>query len=203
MKRNKRILFSNLEKSEPYNILVSHFDKACEQGQSSIDAIAISSFNTRLNEVSSRFVNLKYIIGDEWIFFSNYKSHKAEDFESHDQISALIFWNSINIQIRIKADISKSSKEISDNHFRRRSKEKNSLAISSKQSNISTSFQKIEDNFYDTIKSKDLFIRPDYWGGYSFKPYEIEFWKGHKHRLNKRDLFVKKDGFWDHYILQP
>ena len=152
---------------------------------------------------SLRFVNLKYIIGDEWIFFSNYKSPKAKDFESHDQISALIFWESINIQIRLKAKIFKSSKKISDDHFMKRSKEKNSLAISSSQSQIISSYEDVKEKYFDVFKSKDPLTRPSYWGGYSFSPYEIEFWKGSEFRLNKRDLFTKNNGIWIHQILEP
>ena len=149
MNNNKKIALLDLEKSEPYKVFSNYFNEAAKCHQKSIDAIAISSLNSSLNEVSSRFVNLKYIIGDEWIFFSNYKSPKAKDFESHDQISALIFWESINIQIRLKAKIFKSSKKISDDHFMKRSKEKNSLAISSSQSQIISSYEDVKEKYFD------------------------------------------------------
>ena len=203
MNNNKKIALLDLEKSEPYKIFSDYFTEAHKCHQKSIDAIAISSLNSSSNEVSSRFVNLKYIIGDEWIFFSNYKSPKAIDFESHDQISALIFWESINIQIRLKAKVFKSSKKISDDHFMKRSKEKNSLAISSSQSQKISSYEEVKEKYFDVFKSKDPLIRPSYWGGYSFRPYEIEFWKGSEFRLNKRDLFTKNNGIWIHQILEP
>ena len=41
-------------------------------------------------------------------FFSNYKSPKSIEFKSHKQISALIYWDSIDIQIRMKANICKT-----------------------------------------------------------------------------------------------
>ena len=50
-------------------------------------------------------------------FFSNYQSPKAKSFESHNQITALFYWNTINIQTRIKANIHKSSQIISDMHL--------------------------------------------------------------------------------------
>jgi pyridoxine/pyridoxamine 5'-phosphate oxidase len=46
-------------------------------------------------------------------------------------------------------------------------------------------------------------IRPSYWGGYSFTPYEIEFWEGNEFRLNKRNLYKKDMNKWNHYILEP
>ena len=75
--------------------------------QKNIEAISISSYNTKKHEVDSRYVNLKFINNDEFIFFSNYKSPKASAFNSHNQIAALLYWPSINVQIRMKAKIRK------------------------------------------------------------------------------------------------
>ena len=132
---------SNISKDEPHRIFSKYYLKALGAGQQSIEAISISTFNKYDDEVSSRFVNLKYIIDDEWIFFSNYLSKKSADFKLHDQIAVLIYWNSINVQIRIKAKVKKTSDSISDKHFHKRSKEKNSLAISSRQSEIIDSYE--------------------------------------------------------------
>ena len=73
-----------------------------------------------MSEVEARYVNLKYIANNEWIFFSNYNSPKAQQFKSHNQVSVLIFWPSINTQIRMKALISKLLLEFSDEHFQRK-----------------------------------------------------------------------------------
>ena len=40
---------------------------------------------------------------------SNYNSPKAREFGEHNQITAIIYWNTINTQIRIKAFIKKTS----------------------------------------------------------------------------------------------
>jgi pyridoxamine 5'-phosphate oxidase len=109
----------------PHNIFVDYYEKAIQNKQKNIEAISISSFDFDLNEVESRVVNLKYIIYNEWTFFSNYKSLKAKNFESHNQISALFFWESINIQIRIKARIFKTKSELSNKHYQSRILEKN------------------------------------------------------------------------------
>ena len=122
-------ILNKLENLEPYSKFYSCYENAHASNQKSIEAINICSYSNELNEVSSRFVNLKYIIKNEWIFFSNYKSSKANDFFSHPQISAVFFWDSINTQIRIKGKIKKTDKIFSDNHFSLRSREKNILAI--------------------------------------------------------------------------
>jgi len=106
----------------------------------------VNTDDIQKKEVDSRFVNLKCILQDEWIFFTNYKSPKACAFEKHKQISALIYWNSINIQIRIKAEIKKTSKTFSDEYFKSRQPEKNALAISSHQSKKVDKFETINNS---------------------------------------------------------
>ena len=65
----KMFKINNISPTQPYKIFIKYYlDKASFSGQSCIDAMSISSFNNELMEVDSRFVNLKYINGDEWIF---------------------------------------------------------------------------------------------------------------------------------------
>jgi pyridoxamine 5'-phosphate oxidase len=190
--------------SKPYDCFESLYKKALEAEQKNIEAIAISSYSPSTEEVSSRYVNLKYIINEEWIFFSNYQSPKAIDFETHKNISGLFFWQNINTQIRIKAKIIKTNKSFSDQHYKTRTKEKNALAYSSEQSMQIDSFDKVVENFDKVMNSSEsIEKRPDFWGGYSFIPYYFEFWEGHKNRLNKRRVFEKDFNIWKEYYVQP
>ncbi len=197
------IQFNNLSQEIPYQILKEKYDKAIAAGQKGIEAISISSYNKELNEVDSRYVNLKFISNDEFIFFSNYDSPKAASFNSNNQIAVLVYWPSINVQIRIKAKIKKTSIEYNQKYFFHRSEEKNALAISSNQSRKIDSFITVKDNFKKSLKNDDLKKCPEFWGGYSFTPYYFEFWEGHESRLNKREVYKKNDDSWKHHILQP
>ena len=197
------IQFNNLNQEAPYLLFEAKYNEALNAGQKVIEAISISSFNNQINEVDSRYVNLKFITNDEFIFFSNYKSPKASAFNSNNQIAALVYWSSINVQIRMKAKIKKTSNEYNQNYFSNRSKEKNALAISSYQSKPIGSFDQVKENFNKSLKEDDLRKCPEYWGGYSFTPYYFEFWKGHKNRLNKREIFTLNEAQWDSFIAQP
>ena len=198
------INFLNSSHEKPYILFQSLYQKAIENGQKGVEAISISSYNEPLKEVEARYVNLKYIDNNEWIFFSNYLSPKANQFESHDQVSILIYWASINTQIRMKAKIFKTSSEFSDEHFQGRTKEKNALAISSNQSQAVDSFDQVTKNFNETLEIMTSETpRPDFWGGYSFTPYYFEFWQGHENRLNKRHVFKQQDNQWTEQLLQP
>ena len=193
---------SNISKDEPHRIFSKYYLKALRAGQQSIEAISISTFNKYDDEVSSRFVNLKYINKNEWIFFSNYNSNKGRDITTHNQISAAFYWNSINTQIRIKAKIFKSPESFSNEHFLSRTKEKNALAVSSKQSSPIDSYSTVIEN-YKKVLNSDSLDRPEYWGGYSFIPYYFEFWEGHDSRLNKRNVYHLDNEKWTHVVLQP
>ena len=198
------IKFEQINESLPYQKFIKAYNEALDKNQKSIEAVAISSFDINSNEVESRFVNLKYINNDEWIFFTNYGSLKADNFTNHDQISALFYWSSINIQIRIKAIIYKTDDYISDTHFKNRSMEKNALAISSDQSKLTESYENVIAKYNKVYNSGDTNLnRPNYWGGFSFKPYYFEFWEGRESRLNKRDIYDMQKGLWEHSILEP
>ena len=198
------ITFINASQEKPYLFLKEKYDKAINLDQNNIEAISISSFNANINEVDSRYVNLKYVDNDKFIFFTNYDSPKALAFETFDQISAILFWPKINTQIRMKAIIKKTSSEYNKKYFKERLVGKNALAISSNQSKKIGSYNQVIEKYQHTKSNSDLKICPTYWGGYSFTPYEFEFWEGKEHRLNKRYLFTKNnDGNWDNFILEP
>jgi pyridoxamine 5'-phosphate oxidase len=197
------IEFININNAKPYKLFHDYYKTAQNAKQKIIEAIAISSYSKTLKEVDARFVNLKYVNDDEFIFFSNYNSPKANAFSEHSQISALMFWNSINVQIRMKASIEKTSRGYNQKYFSQREKNKNALAISSNQSNKIKSYSLIEKRYKETLESQNLSKCPDYWGGFSFKPYYFEFWEGHEFRLNKRDVYEIDNGNWKHTILEP
>ena len=197
------IQFNNLNQEIPYQLFKAKYDEAFNSGQKGIEAISVSSFNTKIQEVNSRYVNLKFVTYDEFIFFSNYNSLKASSFKSHNQISALVYWASINVQIRIKAKIKKTSNEFNQKYFFDRSEEKNALAISSNQSKPIDSYDQVKENYNKSLNDNDLKKCPEFWGGYSFTPYYFEFWEGHESRLNKREVYEKNNDSWKYLILQP
>ena len=197
------IQFNNLNPEIPYQFLKEKYDEALNAGQRGIEAISISSYNKEISEVDSRYVNLKFISNDEFVFFSNYDSPKAFSFNSHNQIAALVYWPSINVQIRMRAKIKKTSNEYNQKYFFDRSEEKNALAISSNQSKPIDSYNQVKENYNKSLKNDDLKKCPEFWGGYSFTPYYFEFWEGHESRLNKREAYEKSDDSWNHLILQP
>ena len=77
------IEFINPLNHEPYLRLKAEYDAALENGQEYIEAISIASYSNDQEYVDSRYVNLKLIDGDKFIFFTNYNSKKSIQFMSH------------------------------------------------------------------------------------------------------------------------
>ena len=111
------IKFEDLIQETPYLIFKENYEKALKANQKNIEAISISSYSNEKKEVNSRYVNLKLVNERKFIFFSNYNSPKSKEFENHNQITALIYWNNTNIQIRMKAFIEKTSKDFNQSYF--------------------------------------------------------------------------------------
>ena len=198
--------FIQTEKSDPYREFLNFYKKANTASQKNIEAVCISSFDKKHNEVNSRYVNLKYIKNNKWTFFTDYNSPKAKDFILHNQIAAVFFWNEILTQVRIKGLIYKVDKKESDEHFFSRSFDKNILAISSMQSQEIDSYKKVVDKYNEARKlaKKNNFInKPSHWGGYFFIPNYFEFWTGHVNRVNKRVAYKMINNIWIPSILEP
>ena len=197
------IEFEDLEESIPYKKIYDYYLKSKELNQKNIEALLVASYSKEKDEVDARYVNLKFIKKNKFIFFSNYNSTKAVQFKKHPQITAVIYWNKISLQIRMKAIIKKTSNKFNQKYFTDRLEEKNALAISSDQSKPIESYGQVKENYNNALKNDDLKKCPEYWGGYSFIPYYFEFWEGHESRVNKREVFNNIDGIWKHSFLQP
>lgn len=197
------IKFINNNLDAPYVKFREEYERAVSADQKIVEALTISSYSKSENLVDSRYVNLKIVDNKEFIFFSNYKSPKSIQFESHNQISSLIYWNTTNVQIRMKANIKRTSIDFNNAYFSSRSAHKNALAISSQQSKKVDSYDAVIDTYNKIKKDADLQKCPDYWGGFVFKPYYFEFWEGHNSRLNKRIVFELNNNQWNKYFLQP
>ena len=196
------IQFNNLSKEPPYLVFKKKYEDSLNANQKNIEAISIASYSTSKKDGYARYVNLKIVEENKFIFFSNYKSPKSLEFSAHKQITALIYWSSTNTQIRMKAYIEKTSKEFNSAYFVKRDKKKNALAISSKQSSAIDSYETLQKNYELALQKNNLSECPDYWGGYAFEPFYFEFWEGHDSRLNRRETYELQNDEWIHGFLQ-
>lgn len=197
--------FDSHKDSPPLVKFKNFYKKAIKANQAYIEAASISTINSVDGYPDTRLVNIKYVKNNNFIFFSNYESVKGKDISNNNKSSCVFFWDSINVQIRIKGKIQKCTSKFSDTHFNTRTYEKNVLASSSSQSKIINNYDLVMQkyqSFYNKYYGKTL-SRPKFWGGYEFKPEYYEFWEGNKNRINQRQAYICKDAVWSSYFLEP
>ncbi|MCY0968639.1 pyridoxamine 5'-phosphate oxidase [Chryseobacterium wangxinyae] len=153
----------------------------------------------------TRMVLLKEYTYEGFIFYTNYDSRKGKAIEKTHKACLHFFWPGLERQIIIKADLEKIAENLSDGYFHSRPKGSQLGAAVSPQSEVIPNRQFLE------VKLKELeekfenseVPRPENWGGYIAKPYEIEFWQGRPNRLHDRIIYSLKDLDWEIARLAP
>ncbi|KNB61095.1 pyridoxamine 5'-phosphate oxidase [Chryseobacterium sp. Hurlbut01] len=152
-----------------------------------------------------RMVLLKEYTYEGFIFYTNYESRKGKAIDKTHKACLHFFWPGLERQIIIKADVEKIAANLSDGYFHSRPKGSQLGAVVSPQSRV------IPNREFLEVKLKELEAefensevpRPENWGGYIAKPYEMEFWQGRPNRLHDRIIYTLKDVDWEISRLAP
>lgn len=154
----------------------------------------------------ARTVLLKGIASDSFLFYTNYESRKGKELEENPKACLVFFWSELERQIRIEGNVSKVSKEESNEYFHSRPRESQIGAAASPQSQKIPDRKFLEERFEKLSKEfegKEV-ILPNNWGGYAVHPIRIEFWQGRSSRLHDRIVFEKKaDSSWEKFRVAP
>ena len=154
----------------------------------------------------SRMVLLKSFTWEGFIFYTNYDSRKGKAIESNHKACLHFFWPDLERQIIIKADLEKQAPNLSDGYFHSRPKGSQLGALVSPQSQVIPNREFLEDKLkeLETEFENQEIPRPENWGGYLAKPYEIEFWQGRPNRLHDRIIYeLQADFDWKISRLAP
>jgi pyridoxamine 5'-phosphate oxidase len=155
---------------------------------------------------SARIVLLKGISENGFVFFTNYRSRKAQEIKENSLVALVFFWKELERQIRIEGKVKKVSGKESDEYFSVRPRASQLGAWSSPQSSVIESADFLQENmkkFQDQFHSKEV-PRPGFWGGYLVEPDLIEFWQGRPGRLHDRLQYsIEKNGAWKLQRLAP
>lgn len=173
------------------------FDEAMQADLIEVNAMVLSTVS-KTKKPSSRIVLLKGIEKDAFIFFTNYESKKGKDIKNNNYVSLLFFWAELERQVRIDGIVQKLSNKESSTYFLSRPAGSQIGAWASPQSTIIKSRAFLEERvqFFEKKFQEEKIKRPPHWGGYSVKPYQIEFWQGRPSRLHDRILYTKKRTKW-------
>lgn len=188
---------------EPFDLFEKWYAEAFETGQSEPNACVLATVNT-VNQPSSRIIYLKELIDNQFVFYTNYQSHKGKDLARNPKASLLFFWPGLQRQIRIEGVCEKVQESVSDAYFQSRPRASQIGAWASHQSDeldertdLEMRFEMYADKFTGNIP------RPPHWGGYALVPSLIEFWQGRPSRLHDRIVYEWVDKHWKIYRKNP
>lgn len=191
--------------NNPIKQFETWFNEAIEVDLREPNAMVLATTGTDMMP-SVRTVLLKIFDETGFIFFSNYKSKKAQDIIENPKAAVLFPWLDLDRQVKIEGSIEKISSKESLKYFLSRPKGSQIGAWVSHQSEIISSRSILEAKFNE-IKNK--FVKgeipfPDFWGGYILKPEKIEFWQAGTDRLHDRFVYtLGEEGTWKIERLAP
>ena len=202
----KSQLLENQIKENPMEQFRNWFLEANENPDvSEANAMAISTLEND-GCPRTRMVLLKAYTWEGFIFYTNYESRKGKAIESNHKSCLHFFWPTLERQIIIKADLERLPENLSDGYFQSRPKGSQLGAVVSPQSQVIPDRDYLENKLKDLEKefeNKEV-PRPENWGGYLAKPYEIEFWQGRPNRLHDRIIYeLQEDYHWKISRLAP
>ena len=202
----KSQLLENQIKENPMEQFRNWFLEANENPDvSEANAMAISTLEND-GCPRTRMVLLKAYTWEGFIFYTNYESRKGKAIESNHKACLHFFWPTLERQIIIKADLERLPENLSDGYFQSRPKGSQLGAVVSPQSQVIPDRDYLENQLKDLEKefeNKEV-PRPENWGGYLAKPYEIEFWQGRPNRLHDRIIYeLQEDYHWKISRLAP
>ncbi len=146
---------------------------------------------------SSRMVLLKGIDEEtgSLFFYTDYRSQKAQEIDETKNVSLLFHWKELDRQVIIEATASRTNREISEQYFAKRSREKQITRWASQQDTPVSSKDELISEYkrYEAKFEGQEVPCPEFWGGYECVPIRFEFWQGRQNPLHDRFVYVKND----------
>ncbi len=166
---------------------------------------AILSTSTKKGKPSSRTILVKEYGERGFVFYTNYKSKKAQEIEINPYGSLIFYWQDFERQVRIQGKIRKVSRNKSEKYFHSRPKLSQISVLASHQSKTLESREELDTKVKKLEKMCDRkeVPLPDYWGGYILEHRNVEFWQGRRDRLHDRFVYTKHGRIWQIERLAP
>ena len=155
---------------------------------------------------NARMVLLKGIEADAFVFYTNYKSRKAEEIEATGKAAFVIHWKSLRRQIRARGTVTREEGPQADAYYRSRSLPSRLGAWASRQSQPLSGRMALMAEVARVTATRGVDPdRPPFWGGYRIAPVEIEFWADGAHRLHDRFRWTRPapGAAWEIVRLNP
>lgn len=190
---------------DPFKQFQKWFDDAIADGLKLPEAMTLATATSE-GKPSARLVLLKQVDARGFVFYTNYRSRKANEMDTNPNAALVFYWPQHDRQVRVEGTVARTSAEESDAYFQTRPRDSQIGAMVSPQSDVIKSRDvleqrtiELEDSFRDSVIK-----RPLNWGGYRLTPQRIEFWKARPSRLHDRLVYqLQPNGTWTISRLAP
>jgi len=178
------------ENSEPFALFAEWMAKAETSEPVDPNAMALATTDSS-GMPNVRMVLLKGADADGFVFYTNGESAKGLELAANPKASLLLYWKSLNRQVRIRGSVAEVSDAEANAYFASRHRTSRIGAWASSQSRpLSSRAKLVADIARETARfGMGEVPRPLYWHGYRVTPLEIEFWQAGAFRLHDRIVF--------------
>ncbi|HRF87656.1 MAG: pyridoxamine 5'-phosphate oxidase [Cellvibrionales bacterium] len=167
-------------------------------------AMTLATVNAQ-GQPAQRTVLLKDHGAAGFTFFTNLRSHKAQDLQTNAKVSLLFPWLVQSRQVIIQGTAQRTTRAEDEAYFSSRPRGSQLAAWASEQSSVLQNREQLEAAFADMENrfGDGRIPCPEHWGGWRVIPARIEFWQGRPSRLHDRFVYEKQGNAWRVFRLAP
>ena len=190
---------------DPITMFRRWFDEAVAAGLHEPNAMVVATAGIDARP-SARFVLLKGLSDDGFVFFTNTRSRKGEELGSNPACALLFPWHPLERQVRVDGVAAPLGADAVQAYFATRPRGSQLGAWASHQSREVADRDELTAAYEEAAArypEPDPVPVPEEWGGYVVAPDAVEFWQGRPGRMHDRLVYRRTTEGWVQVRLAP